>query len=56
MKKMRWRLNGSGIFDIHSYHDVIRGTNVNCFPWKSVWTATWGKILTYDNIIKRGFS
>ena len=48
---------------------IIHGTNANLFPWKSIWcvkapkrvpflvrTRTWSKILTYENLIKKGFS
>ena len=56
--RMRWCLNGNSTFDVHSF-----------FPWKSiwcvktpkrvsffVWTAAWGKILTIDNLFKKGLS
>ena len=52
-----------------SYYKKLQGTNDILFPWKIiwfvkaprrvsffVWTATWGRILTHDNLIKRGFS
>ena len=56
--RMRWCLNGNSTFDVHSF-----------FPWKSIWcvktpkrvsffmwTAAWGKILTIDNLFKKGLS
>lgn len=66
--KMRWRLNGNGMFDVRFYYVKIQGTNALSFPWKSIWcvkaprrvslawTTAWGKILTHDNLMKRGFS
>lgn len=55
--RMRWCLNGNSTFDVRSF-----------FPWKSIWcvktpkrdsffmwTAAWGKILTIDNLFKKGF-
>ena len=66
---MLWKLKKSGIFSVHSLHEAIWGAPTNSFPRKSVWctkapkrvsffvwTITWGKILTCDNLIKRGFS
>ena len=48
---------------------IFHGTNANLFPWKIIWCVkapkrvsffvrarTWSKILTYDNLIKKGFS
>ena len=67
--RMLWKLKKSGIFSVHSLHEAIWGAPTNSFPRKSVWctkapkrvsffvwTITWGKILTCDNLIKRGFS
>lgn len=58
---------GSGNFDDCSFHSAIGGTNTHSLPWKSIWctkvpkrvsfflwSATCGKILTIDNLIKRG--
>lgn len=66
---MLWKLKKSGIFSVRSLHEAIGGALTNSFPRKSVWctkapkrvsffvwTITWGKILTCDNLIKRGFS
>ena len=34
--KMRWSLNGSGNFDVQSYHKAICGINDHSFPLTSV--------------------
>ncbi len=64
---VHWALKTNGVFDIHSYYQAICGTMGMGFPWKSiwrvkapsrvavfVWIATWGRILTYDNLQRRG--
>jgi hypothetical protein len=66
--KLIWKLKRSGIFDTSSYYLVLRNPTAFAFPWKSiwrvkaprrvsffVWTAAWGRILTCDNLMKRGF-
>ena len=63
-----WRLKGNGIFDISSYYIALRGSLPITFPWKAiwsvcvpqrvaffVWSATWDKILTIDNLMWRGY-
>ena len=65
--KLSQRLNRSGHFDVRSFYNAIEGTDAYSFPQKSVWwvkvpkrvsfflwSAAWGKILTIDNLIKRG--
>ena len=65
--KLSWRLYRSGHFDFRSFYNAIDGNDAHSFPRKSVWWvkvpkrvsfllwwATWGKILTIDNLIKRG--
>ena len=65
---LRWRLKGSGIFDISSFYNALRGSQPIPFPWKAIWgvhapwrvsflasSATWGRILTADNLMRRGF-
>lgn len=67
--QVRWRLKSNGEFNIHSYYYVLRGSTSFIFPWKGiwsvkaprqdyffVWTAAWGKILTVDNIRRRGYT
>jgi hypothetical protein len=66
---MRWKLRKNGTFDSRSLYFALRGANGVHFPWKSiwgakapqrvsffVWTATWGRILTCDNLMRRGYS
>lgn len=65
--KFLWKFTGSGNFDVHSFYSAICGKNAYLFPWKSfchvmvpervslfLWLARWGKILTIDNLNKRG--
>jgi hypothetical protein len=65
---LRWRLKGNGVFDIRSFYTALRGTLPVLFPWKAiwgvhtprrvsffVWSATWGRILTIDNLMRIGF-
>ena len=64
-----WSLYGSGKFDMCSYYAKLRDMNDISFPWNSIWsvkaprqvssfiwTTACGKILTHDNLIKRGYS
>jgi hypothetical protein len=59
----------SGMFDVRSFYSALRNSNPVAFPWKSVWrtkaprracffvwTAAWNKILTCDNLRKRGYT
>jgi hypothetical protein len=66
---MRWTLRQHGRFDAKSfYHALIGKINIQ-FPWKAiwwvkaprrvaffVWTAAWGKILTCNNLMRRGYT
>ena len=43
---------------MQSFYNVLRGSYPDSFPqWISfsVWTVAWGKILTCENLIKRGY-
>ena len=61
---MIWELKGSGVFIVRSYYEVLHGASVNSFPWcvkaprGSLFSfgLQWQKILTYDNLIKQGFT
>ena len=66
--KLTWTLTRSGIFDTCSYYLALRASTASAFPWKSiwrvkaprrisffVWTAAWGRILTCENLMRRGF-
>jgi hypothetical protein len=65
---LRWRLKGNGIFDIRSFYSALRHAQPVTFPWKAiwgvhapkrvsffVWSAVWGRILTVDNLMRRGY-
>ena len=67
--QMWWVPKKKGEFDIRSYYKTLRGSSLNIFPWKGiwgvkvprwvsffVWIAAWEKILTSDNLRRRGFS
>jgi hypothetical protein len=64
-----WSLKTNGIFDVRSYYSSLRESPDIAFPWKCiwctkaprracffVWTAAWNKILTCDNLRKRGYN
>ena len=66
--RMRWKLTKKGDFDIRSFYNKLQNHLPIIFPWKGiwkvkapprvsffVWTATWNKILTGDNLWGRGF-
>ena len=66
--RLGWNLRGIGVFDVRSYYGVLHvprkiiffmERNLVCqSPMVSSfqWTANWEKILTNDNLIKRGFT
>ena len=64
----RWQLSGDGKFSVRSFFRSFKGNHSGNFPWKKiwkykmpprvsflVWTASWGKVLTLDNLRRRGF-
>uniref|UniRef100_A0A2N9EU99 ubiquitinyl hydrolase 1 n=1 Tax=Fagus sylvatica TaxID=28930 RepID=A0A2N9EU99_FAGSY len=64
---LRWRLKSNGIFDVRSFYSALRHTQPVTFPWKAIWgvnapkrvsffawSAAWGRILTVDNLMRRG--
>uniref|UniRef100_A0A2N9IM47 Reverse transcriptase zinc-binding domain-containing protein n=1 Tax=Fagus sylvatica TaxID=28930 RepID=A0A2N9IM47_FAGSY len=64
---MIWKLRKSGEFDVRSYYCALQASNRIHFPWKIIWgvkaprrisfftwTAVRGKILTCDNLMRRG--
>ena len=65
---LRWKLTKKGDFTICSYYHKLHGSSSIVFPWKGiwkvkapwcvsffVWTATWDRVLTGDNLRLRGF-
>jgi hypothetical protein len=66
---LRWNLRHNGRFDAKSFYHVLSGKADITFPWKAIWrvkaprrlaffmwTTVWGKILTCDNLMQRGYS
>jgi hypothetical protein len=66
---MKWTLRQHGRFEVKSFYQALIGQSNTHFPWKTiwrvkaprrvaffVWTAAWGKILTCDNLMWRGYS
>ncbi len=66
---LRWSLKKTGTFDIRSFYMALRDSSTVVFPWKSIWrtkaprracffewTAAWNRILTCDNLSKRGYT
>jgi hypothetical protein len=64
-----WHLRKNGRFDIRSFYEALCDSPHVTFPWKSiwrtkaprrvhffVWSAAWNKILTCDNLTKRGYT
>uniref|UniRef100_A0A2N9FQN7 Reverse transcriptase zinc-binding domain-containing protein n=1 Tax=Fagus sylvatica TaxID=28930 RepID=A0A2N9FQN7_FAGSY len=64
---MRWTLCQHGEFDVKSFYHALDVKIDIKFPWKAiwrakaprrvsffVWSAAWGKILTCDNLMRRG--
>uniref|UniRef100_A0A2N9H9T4 Reverse transcriptase domain-containing protein n=1 Tax=Fagus sylvatica TaxID=28930 RepID=A0A2N9H9T4_FAGSY len=65
--RVQWVLKKNGVFDIRSYYQALCGNMGMTFPWKGiwgvkapcrvaffVWTAVWDRILTCDNLRRRG--
>jgi exonuclease III len=66
---LRWKLCKDGAFTSRSFYYALIDRRGVSFPWKSiwrvkvpprvaffVWTATWGRILTCDNLMRRGYT
>ena len=67
---MWWRVKKSGLFDIRSFYNVLQNpSSVVLLPWRSiwcsnapqrvcffVWSSAWDKILTCDNLMRRGYN
>jgi hypothetical protein len=67
--KLRWIPSSKGAFEVSSYYRVISSHGSPSFPWKGIWktkapprvaffawTAARGKILTIDNLRRRGMT
>uniref|UniRef100_A0A2N9ESY8 PARP catalytic domain-containing protein n=1 Tax=Fagus sylvatica TaxID=28930 RepID=A0A2N9ESY8_FAGSY len=66
---LRWKPCKDGVFASRSFYYALIDRRGVRFPWKSiwrvrapprvaffVWTATWGRILTCDNLMRRGYT
>jgi hypothetical protein len=66
--KLVWDPSRKGIFDSRTFYHELHNPPAICFPWKCIWrvkapprvaffmwSATWGRILTGDNLQKKGF-
>jgi hypothetical protein len=65
--KLRWLPSSKGLFEVKTFYRVLSPPGSPHFPWKSIWrtkapprvaffawTAARGKILTMDNLRRRG--
>jgi hypothetical protein len=66
---LKWKCNKEGVFDSRSFYAALNNRLGVVFPWKCVWqvkapprvaffmwSAAWGKILTCDNLMRRGYT
>ena len=66
---LRWKLCKDGVFASCSFYYALIDRRGVRFPWKSIWrvkapprvvffiwTAAWGRILTCDNLMQRGYT
>ena len=64
-----WKGSKDGAFASRSFYHVLNDKLGVPFPWKGIWaakapprvsffiwTATWGRILTCDNLMQRGYT
>jgi hypothetical protein len=67
--ELKWKCNKAGVFDSKSFYAALSNRPRVLFPWKSVWkvkapprvaffiwSAAWGRILTCDNLMRRGYT
>uniref|UniRef100_A0A2N9GR69 Reverse transcriptase zinc-binding domain-containing protein n=1 Tax=Fagus sylvatica TaxID=28930 RepID=A0A2N9GR69_FAGSY len=66
---LHWKLCKDGVFASRSFYYALNARMGVSFPWKSIWmvkapprvaffiwTTTWGRILTCDNLMRRGYT
>jgi hypothetical protein len=66
---LKWNCNKDGVFDSRSFYVALNNRPGLLLTWKSVWkvkapprvvffiwSAAWGKILTCDNLMHRGYT
>ncbi len=64
-----YKLCQHGKFDVKSFYHAIDNHSAVSFPWRAIWrvkaprrvsfflwSATWGRILSCDNLMRRGYS
>ena len=63
---LTWKLTKTEVFDVCSYYKLLSGPLTDVFPWECIWCAkvpkkvpffwktTRDRILTIDNLVKRG--
>uniref|UniRef100_A0A2N9GN59 Reverse transcriptase domain-containing protein n=1 Tax=Fagus sylvatica TaxID=28930 RepID=A0A2N9GN59_FAGSY len=67
--RLRWKGRKDGVFTSRSFYHALTDRPGVPFPWKGIWavkapprvsffiwTATWGRILTCDNLMRRGYT
>uniref|UniRef100_A0A2N9IL89 Reverse transcriptase zinc-binding domain-containing protein n=1 Tax=Fagus sylvatica TaxID=28930 RepID=A0A2N9IL89_FAGSY len=66
---LRWKGHTDGVIASRSFYHVLNDGHGVPFPWKGIWaakappwvsffiwTATWGRILTCDSLMQRGYT
>ena len=67
--RLCWKGHKDGVFTSRSFYQLLDVRPGVSFPWKGIWaakapprvsffiwTATWGRILTCDNLMRRGYT
>ena len=67
--RLCWKGHKDGVFTSRSFYQLLDARPGVPFPWKGIWaakappwvsffiwTATWGRILTCDNLMRRGYT
>jgi hypothetical protein len=69
LDSMSWKLRQHGNFNVKSFYHTLDVKSEIVFSWRAIWkvkaprrvsffiwSATWGRILTYDNLMCRGYT
>ena len=69
LDSMSWKLRQNGEFDVKSFYHALDVKVDIKFPWRAIWrvkaprqvsfflwSAAWGKILSCDNLMRRGYT
>ena len=67
--RVRWRESKDGMFLVKALYKALEMESTRCFPMKIIWNSsvqlkvsffawesTWGKVLTLDQVQKRGWA